>query len=345
MRQATAEELARWDELVLANPDGGHVFQTRAWGEFKSGCGWKPQFMIHDLGGVQLAVMYLVRRFSYFGELWWVPKGPGVASQAQIASYVASLDLPKTAFMLRINPVLSVDGIDQPLFKSIGLMEAKRDVQPDKATILIDLSRNEEEILAAFKQKTRYNVRLAAKKGVVVEAVSATDENLELMYQLMHETSSRAQYYMRERSYYLNYWRKLSEVGHGQLMFASFEGELLAGLFATYFGQKGWYKDGGSFKKHPEVMAPYLLQWETMRWLRGRGVTVYDLVGVPSRRDLNPESKIYSLYQFKSGFNDEIIEYINSYDLPLSSKFSQWDAWGERLTSKYYMRIKRELLY
>ncbi len=345
MKPATVRDLAVWDELVQANPDGGHIFQSKAWGEFKADYHWTPRYFMHEMGGRKLAVLYLVRQFSYFGELWWAPKGPGVASQEQLLEYLQTVKLPREAFMLRVNPVLTVGQVEDGVLRSAGLVRAKRDVQPDKATVLVDLNRSEDDILASFKQKARYNVRLAAKKGVEVMAVESTEKNLELMYKMMLETSERANYYMREKAYYLDYWRRLSKAKQGQLMFAVYDNEVLAGLFATYFGHKGWYKDGGSFRKHSEVMAPYLLQWETMRWLKKRGVKVYDLVGVPPVKDLNPNNKIYSLYQFKSGFNEEITEYIDAYDLPLSGAFREWNLVGERLVSKYYMTRKRELIY
>jgi lipid II:glycine glycyltransferase (peptidoglycan interpeptide bridge formation enzyme) len=345
MKSASVGQLANWDKFVLANPDGGHIYQSKAWGEFKADYHWIPRYYIYEINGRKLAVLYLVRKFSYFGELWWAPKGPGVANQTELLEYVSTIKLPPEAFMLRINPVLTVDSVDHDALTLAGLVKAKRDVQPDKSTVLVDLSRSEADIMSSFKQKTRYNVRLAAKKGVDVLAVESTVENLGLMYDMMHETSSRAKYYMREKAYYIDYWRRLTDAGQGQLMFAVYDNEVLAGLFAIYFGDKAWYKDGGSLKKHSNVMAPYLLQWEAMRWLKKKGVKTYDLVGVPAAKDISPDSKLYSLYQFKSGFNNEITEYINSYDLPLSGAFRDWNLLGERLVSKYYMMAKQELIY
>lgn len=345
MKPATVGELSAWDDLILDNPDGGHIFQGKVWGEFKADYNWVPRYYVHLIEGKKLPVLYLVRRFKYFGELWWAPKGPGVASQEQLLKYLQTVKLPPEVFMLRLNPVLPMGSVSHETLIKAGLVRAKRDVQPDKSTILVDLTPSEEEILASFKQKTRYNIRLAAKKGVEVLAVESTEKNLALMHAMMLETSSRARYYMREKDYYLDYWRRLSEAGEGQLLFAVYDNEVLAGVFATYFGKKGWYKDGGSFRKHSNVMAPYLLQWETMRWLKKNKIKSYDLVGVPAAKDLNPDSKLYSLYQFKSGFNEEVTDYINAYDLPLLSTFKPWNWFGERLVSSWYMKTKRELIY
>ena len=122
---------------------------------------------------------------------------------------------------------------------------------------------------------------------------------------------------MRSKEYFSGYWRLHAAAGQGQLFFASLDGEVLAGVFATYIGSKAWYKDGGSTKEHAAVMAPHLLQWEVMRWLKARGVEAYDLVAVPPASELNPSHPLYGLYRFKSGFSEHITEYVGTWDLPI----------------------------
>ena len=137
------------------------------------------------------------------------------------------------------------------------------------------------------------------------------------MYSLMASTRDRAGFTLRSKEYFSGYWRLHAAAGQGQLFFASLDGEVLAGVFATYIGSKAWYKDGGSTKEHQSVMAPHLLQWEVMRWLKSRGIDHYDLVAVPSAADLNPEHPLYGLYRFKSGFSDRITEFVGTWDLPI----------------------------
>ncbi|MFI5240339.1 MAG: lipid II:glycine glycyltransferase FemX [Candidatus Saccharimonadia bacterium] len=346
MRPASAAEKQSWDSLILANPDGGQVFQTKAWGNFKALHNWQPHFYIHDLSSGPVAVMYLVRKLPKFGEIWWAQKGPGVATDTALAELAGTLKPSTNSFMVRLNPSLIKSQVNPTILQSVGLVEAKRDVSPDKSTIIVDLSPSEDDIINSFKQKTRYNIRLAEKRGVSVTPVPPTQVNLEIMYSLLAETSSRAQFYTRAKSYYLGYWKILADAELGTLMFAQFEGQVLAGLFATHTGTKAWYKDGGSSTEHRNLMAAYLLQWETMRLLKQRGITSYDLVGVPPSDELSPENSIYSLYQFKAGFNETITDYINSYDYPVKlTTYLQWDRWGERAMSAYYMRTKRQLLY
>jgi lipid II:glycine glycyltransferase (peptidoglycan interpeptide bridge formation enzyme) len=143
----------------------------------------------------------------------------------------------------------------------------------------------------------------------------------------------------------LDLWQRLAQAGRGQLFFARFEDQVLAGVFATYMGAKSWYKDGGSTREHSNVMAPYLLQWEVMRWLKGRGVTSYDLVGVTPPSQQGKGHILDSLEHFKSGFSQNVVEWIGTYDLPLSGKYKLWRSGGERLAVGYYAKVKHEFLY
>src|SRR5689334_1805059 len=89
MRRATEDELQRWDELVAANPDGGNVLQTVAWGDFKARWGWRPQRMVYELAdGRQVAAQWLVRSVPLQGDVWYCPKGPGVTVPADYQEVV-----------------------------------------------------------------------------------------------------------------------------------------------------------------------------------------------------------------------------------------------------------------
>ena len=347
MRRATPAELEQWDALVAANPDGGNVLQARVYGQFKGNFGWRPEYVIHDLGDVVIAVLYLVRAVPGLGELWYSPKGPGVVDVTQLRALAADFHEPR-AFMLKVEP----DLIDTPRVRhelsDIGFKKAKYDLQWNRSTVVVDLTPSEEDIIAGFKQKTRYNIRLAERKGVIVTPTELTPGAIDQMYDLMHATQVRAGFYMRSKDYLAKFWQMHEKAGHGQLFFASFEGEVLAGVFALYEGKQGLYKDGGSTREHPELQAPYLLQWEVMRWVRTQGCREYDLHGVPPADKLeDPTHPLAGLAQFKRGFNpDHVTGYVGVYDLPVrAAKYRLWHAAGEKIIAGYSFRVKRELYY
>ena len=345
MREATQEEISNWDALILANPGGGQILQTNTWGNFKSQQGWKPRRYIHKTSAGEMAAQYLERQIPGLGSIWYSSRGPGVAEQAQFLEIVGQMNTTP-AFLVKFDPEILEDKADTSAFLQAGLLRSKEDIQLNRATIIVDLKPAEDEIIASFKQKARYNVRLAERKGVTIEAVPPSDSNLDAMFKLYREMMHRTGFFMRPADYFKGYWKAQAEAGQGQLFLARHEGDLLAGAFVTYLGSRAWYKDGGSIRTKRELMAPYLMQWEIMRWLKAKGVNSYDLVAVPPKEELTPKHYMYGLYQFKSGFNSEITQYIGTWDLPLqASKYQLWAGGGERLYRKYLAKVRKELLY
>jgi len=342
MRFATDEEIQKWDELVRANPDGGNMLQCAVFAAVKQAAGWIPQYVIHELDSGDVAVLYLQKSILALGKLWYTPKGPGVANVNQLQEVTRDLKAhAKGVFAVKVEPDLLM-GED---VSSLGLVKV-RNIQYNWATVLVDLAPSEEDIINSFRQKTRYNIRLAERKGVTVEAVEASDENLAIMYGLMEVTAKRAGVFLRDKTYFYDFWRGHAEAGCGQLFFAHYDGQVVAGAFITYLGSKGLYKDGGSGREHANVQAPYALQWGIMKWLKAHGVTEYDLHGTPPADKIDDDAHpLHGLARFKTGFNEHVTEYIGTYDLPLSDKYKLWTKFGERLVAGYAHRIKKELFY
>ena len=346
MRPATRAELRAWDELVAANPDGGQILQTRAWGEFKRAHRWAPGYLVSETGP-PVAVMMLRHVVPGLGALGYIPKGPGVATTDQLGPVLDGLRANAGgAFAVKVEPEIEASDSAVAALRRLGLEKSRHDVQISRATIIVDLRPDEDALIASFKPKCRYNIRLAARRGVTVAPVPLDDTTIDTMYSLMASTRDRAGFTLRSRAYFSGYWRLHEAAGQGQLFFASLDGEVLAGVFATFVGRKAWYKDGGSTKEHSDAMAPHLLQWEVMRWLRGRGVESYDLVAVPPRAELDPRHKLYGLYRFKSGFSDRVTEFVGTWDLPLQRRrFAAWNAIAERAAHQWAYRVRHDLLY
>jgi lipid II:glycine glycyltransferase (peptidoglycan interpeptide bridge formation enzyme) len=346
VRPAGPQELRHWDELVVKNPDGGQILQTRAWGEFKRAHRWAPQYLLSDTER-PVAVLMLRHSVPGLGVLGYVPKGPGVAGAVQLPALLDGLRaMAGSAFAIKVEPEIEQSAAATSALRDIGLEKSRHDVQISRATIIVDLRPDEDAMLASFKPKSRYNIRLAQRRGVTVAPVPLDDHSLDTMYSLMASTRDRAGFTLRSKAYFSQYWHLHAAAGQGQLFFASLDGEVLAGVFATYLGKKAWYKDGGSTKEHAAVMAPHLLQWEVMRWLRARGVEAYDLVAVPPPAELTPAHPLFGLYRFKSGFNEHITEYVGTWDLPIRRRrFAAWNAVAERAAHQWAYRVRHDLLY
>lgn len=346
MRVASDQEIASWDKLVVANPDGGNTLQAKAFGETKARHGWVPKYFFSDQ--LKMAVLVLAKQIPGAGEFWYVPKGPGVSDKKQLKSFVdAVLELKEKPFLVRIDPEIPKDDLAISDISKLGLRKASRDVQYNVTTVVLSLDLDDDSLLAGFKQKTRYNVRLALKKGVEVEAVPTNQETIDKMYELTQITTSRAGVYLREKSYFADFWKLHSDSGVGQMFQAKYEGRVLAGAYVTFIGTKALYKDGGSIRENQEVQAPYALQFKVMQWLREKGVKEYDLHGVPPKSQIdNPNHPLAGLARFKTGFNQEITEYIGTYDLVLNANaYRFWTRIGERLAMTYETRAKKRLFY
>ncbi len=337
MHEVTGHELASWDELIRQNPDGGEALQTRAWGEFKGRHGWTPHYIMFD--EPKVAALFLGRQVRGLGEVLYCPKGPGVAFVADLTKIGATLKAARPpAFVIKAEPEIVGSG-EVP-----GWVKAPFDVHISQATYKLDLGNRPDDLMLGFKQKTRYNIRLAEKHGVTVKAVETSQESVDSLYGLIEATQKRGGFAIRSKDYCQDYWQAMSEAGQGQIFLAEHEGQPIAGAFVTVLGNKAWYKDGGSSREHSQLMAPYLLQWEIIKWLIERGVTRYDLVGVPRIGD--ETSPLKGLVQFKSGFNGQYQEFIGTWDLPLTDwKYKLWRSVGERATLKASLKLKGELWY
>jgi lipid II:glycine glycyltransferase (peptidoglycan interpeptide bridge formation enzyme) len=346
MRPATRAEIDRWDDLVLANPDGGNMLQSRAWGEFKRGWGWRPAYLVADDPDLRAAVLFLRLPVPGLGGLWYAPKGPGVRSAEELARTLSSRRAFEGAFCVQVEPELADTPAHRLALTALGLRKVE-DVQISRATAVVDLSLDEQALLASFRPKTRYNIRLAGRHGVRVEAVPCDEAGVTTMYALMGAAFERAGYPLRPLAYYAGYWRLFEANGQGQLFLARLGDEVLAGAYVIQLGDRAWYKDGGSVTHRHEVMAPHLVQWEAMRWLRGRGVRSYDLFAVPTQAQVAAgDHALGGLMQFKAGFTSDLREFVGTWDLVLDEpRYRLWRRAGEPLARRLRWRRRRDLLY
>jgi lipid II:glycine glycyltransferase (peptidoglycan interpeptide bridge formation enzyme) len=179
-------------------------------------------------------------------------------------------------------------------------------------TVWLDLNRTEEDWLARMKPKTRYNIRLAEKKGVTVR--SGTIEDLSSVYRMYAETSVRDGFVIRPETYYLRAWKYFMEAGLAEVLLAEVDGELVAGLILFFTGQRSWYMYGMSRETHRDKMPNYLLQWHAMRTSRARGCLQYDLWGAPDIFD--ETDSMWGVFRFKEGLGGQVSRFIGAWDFP-----------------------------
>lgn len=307
---ANAEE---WNAVLAQLPDP-HVLQSWEWGQFKAKYGWTPTrvaFCSDEPGDKPRGVAQILRRplpHTPFAVLY-VPKGPVVDWQDREAVNATLAGLEQLArvqhaIFVKIDPDISESG-----FLS-GRWRASREQIQFRNTMLLDLTPTEDRLLAAMRPKTRYNIRLAQKRGVRIE--SGTLDDLPLFYEMYVETGARDQFLVRKFPYYRDAWGAFMDAGHAQILLARVGQETVAGLILFVFGKRAWYFYGASRNAHRDMMPNHLLQWEAIRWARSRGCSVYDFWGAPDT--LDESAPMYGVYRFKEGFGGKFTPHIGAYD-------------------------------
>jgi lipid II:glycine glycyltransferase (peptidoglycan interpeptide bridge formation enzyme) len=266
------------------------------------------------------------------GTIAYVPKGPAVETadpaqgEAALQALVAAIEplaRQQRAICLKIEPDLEEDSAGAPhvreLLLGLGFRPSPQTVQP-RSTLVVDLDADPEELLGRMKQKTRYNVRLAARKGVTVRAGDEAD--LPAFFQMMEVTAGRDDFGIHSRAYYETVHRLFVLPGRGRLLLAEHEGELLAGLVVLGFGDMAIYMYGASSDEKRNLMPTYLLQWEAMQWAREQGCRTYDLWGVPDKDEATLEAGftarsdgLWGVYRFKRGFGGRLVRTVGAWDL------------------------------
>src|SRR5215216_491362 len=302
--------IAEWNQYVGANPNV-HLLQTGEWGELKSAFGWKPVRLVSGEKGVQILFRKLPLGFS----IGYIPKANPNESLWQ---EIDSICKQNRAIFLKLEPDIWEN--DSPNYKSritdSQLRISPYNIQPPR-TIVIDIRDGEDEILARMKQKTRYNIRLAEKKGVTVRAW----EDLASFHQMMQVTGGRDGFGVHSLEYYKRAYELMHPKQKCELLVAEYTGRPLAALFAARNGNRAYYLYGASTDEERNRMPTYLLQWEAMKWARECGCEEYDLWGVPDEDEATLEANfesrhdgLWGVYRFKRGFGGQLKRAVQAMD-------------------------------
>lgn len=310
----------RWDETILRLPRS-HILQSFQWGQFKGRHGWRPRYLaFEEAGTVRAAALVLKRTLLRLPiSVLYVPRGPlldyrDIPLLAEVLSRLQDLAHQERVIFIKVDPDVAAD--DQAVVRCLrawGWRLSAEQIQ-FRSTILLDLGVSEDDLLAAMKSKTRYNIRLARRRGV--EVMPGGLDDLPLLYTMYAETSRRGGFVIRPYEYYEDAWGSFVHEGLAQILVARYNGGPLAGVVIFRFGDTAWYMYGASRDQHRNLMPNHLLQWEAIRWARAQGCTTYDMWGAP---DVPDESDpMWGVYRFKAGFGGAFVQHIGAYDYPAS---------------------------
>ncbi len=317
------DEKEKFNAFLDTHPKG-HVLQTWQWGELKASTGWRPYRIVAEENGQIIAAISVLERPlpKGLGSIFYAPRGP-VATPSEPAvleallAKIKELAKAKKAVFLKIDPgipfgdVAWQQALNKHGFKLIDKGEGFEGVQP-RYVFRLDIHADLDTLLANCHQKTRYNIRLAEKKGVSI-IHEAGREYLPVFYEILQETAKRDKFLVRSYAYYEKFFDELAPAGLTKLFIAMWQGVPIAGTLALKQGEKAWYLYGASSNAHRNVMPNYLIQWEMIKWAKENGCTMYDFRGVPG--DVAEDHPLYGLVKFKKGFNGDYVRFIGEYNL------------------------------
>ncbi|MCC6446694.1 MAG: peptidoglycan bridge formation glycyltransferase FemA/FemB family protein [Armatimonadetes bacterium] len=344
-------ERTRWNEFVAWHPRGD-LLQSFEWGDLKARHGWIPiRLAAEEDGRIVAAASLLKRPLPIPGKsFFYASRGPVFdTGRPEALSFllegVRKRAAEEGAILLKIDPAIETsDELAVPLlaeegFAPIGGKGGFGGTQP-KCVMQLALAPSAEELLANCKQKARYNIRLAERKGALVRG-DCTREDVPVFYDLLVETARRDGFLVRGLKYYEDMWDILVEKGLARLFLVEYEGEAIAGALSFLFGDKCWYTYGASSNQCRNVMPNHLLQWKMILWAKERGCAWYDFRGVSPRRDHDPDDHLAGLNRFKEGFSPRFVEYIGEFDLPYSRPFYWLWTCGKPALQNLMKKVKR----
>ncbi len=297
---------SEWNTFLDNHPEA-HILQSTEWGDLKSVFGWEAVRILENGFGAQI----LFRQLPLGLTFAYIPKGPvGISRKGTNNAFwteVDSLCQEKHAVFLKIEQDGWTDETGESLQPSTFLSSPQH-IQP-RATLVVNLSGSEEEIFNRMKPKTRYNIRLAGRKGVIVHA----SDDIENFYRVMNVTSQREAFHVHSVEYYRRAYDLFHPKGMCELFIADFEGQTLAAVMVFAFGKCAYYFYGASADVERNRKPTYPLQWEAIRWAHAKGCSEYDMWGIPDEAtDVDDdeaearEDGLWGVYRFKRGFGGAI---------------------------------------
>jgi peptidoglycan pentaglycine glycine transferase (the first glycine) len=347
-RRKMIPNAGEWNGMISHLPQV-HLLQSGEWGEFKNRYGWQPiRIAWTDPSGSTIAAAQVLKRQSAPGlSVLYCPRGPLLNWQnTPLLEYILS-DLKQVtqtegSIFLKLEPGNSISSgkpdeggesslRSHPILQTLQRLGYKRaiDEVQFRNTMILDLTKSEDRLLSDMKQKTRYNIRLAEKRGVRV--VLGSHEDFKTLFRMYAETAIRDNFTIRKEDYYLDVWGSFHHAGLAQPILAFVEGQLVAGLIVFRFGTTAWYLYGMSRDVHRKDMPNYLLQWEAIRWAKAVGCDTYDFWGAPD--SLEESDPLWGVYRFKSGFGPTLIQTPGA-----------WDAVAKPVRYRIYHQILPRLL-
>jgi peptidoglycan pentaglycine glycine transferase (the first glycine) len=324
------DDPASWNAFVATVPHV-HFQQSWQWGELAPQLGGEAVRFAAMQDGRLCGAMQVFMNHIAGGHrtMLYVPRGPALSEQSP-RLYGPLLDAARTLGQERSSLGLRVEtnlpACDRQASSVLSALHLRPTFPPSqpRSSWMLDVGGSEDELLANMKQKTRYNVRLAARKGV--DVCEAGSGDLDEFYALYRVTAQRDDFFVHPIDVYRRMFALFRDAGMFAMLFARYQGELIAATTLIHLGDTCWYLHGASSNEHRNLMATYLLQWEGIKRAREWGCRLYDFRAVPDL--LREDQDMYGVYRFKEGFGGYQYTTMHTYSQTYRpGMFGLWQAY------------------
>lgn len=352
MKLLTPDRYEEYEKFLWDNKKG-HFLQSLRWAKVKDM--WKNEIIIaeDENGKIKGSMSLLIRKIPFFPlTIMYSARGPvcdiyDTDTIKELVDGAKELAKKHKSYVLKIDPDVPAD--DEKFCSEMSKLGFRfnksknfEGVQPRFVFRKTITGMSEDEVLASFESKTRYNVRVAIRKGVTCRI--GTKEDLPAFCKIMMDTGVRDGFIPRS----LEYFEKMyDEMGDYLRLYLIYHGDkLLSGAVAILYGNKVWYLYGASSNEDRNLMPNYLMQWEMMKWAVENKCDIYDFRGVSG--DLNKGQPLYGLYRFKKGFTGDFVEFVGALDYVFNPFMYFFIEKGERayreLRRRIFLRKNKDLL-
>lgn len=297
-----------WNDFLIKNK--GSFLQSFEWGEFQKNLSKKIFRIAVRKNNTLLLSAQLIKENIFFKNYFYLPYGPTFNSNNSLEENSQSFNY----FLEEIRNIAKKEGVIflriEPIFflpepAGFNFQDPVKRVQPQK-TLVLKIDKSEQELLMGFQKRTRYNIKLAEKKGVKIKI---SDRYSDIFYKLLTKTKERQKF----RSYPKDYYKKLlNSQGNSfktELFLAEYQGKIIAASIIIFFSQRVISLHSGFDYQYRELKAPYLLRWKTILEGKRRGCQEFDMGGIDEKKwpGVTYLKKSFGGQEFEYGPGKEII--------------------------------------
>jgi len=285
--------------------------QTEDWLEFQKEVGHKTWRF--DDGKIRANIIKLGLPMGK--SMLYAPHGPEIRFEdiggglknelSNFVKYLRDLAKEEKAIFIKIEPLSDV--VIELMYRR-GFRRSSKQIQPYR-TVVVDLNLSEEHLLGKMHPKTRYNINLSERKGLILEEGG----DLEMFWKLLKKTAKEDQFSTHSKEYYekmLSFFKDSKDL-QTKLFFVKFEGKPIGAAIIMIYHNNVYYLHGAMDREYKSLMAPYFMHWEIMKSLKSSGFKYYDFWGIDAK-------KWPGVTRFKLGWGGDTKEYPGSFDLPVS---------------------------